>query len=454
MFLQVLRAQDIFALCVKRWNEIKLGEVIQTLDGGIFNDDTLEKAYNNGARYALIGIPEDIGPRANGGRTGAQSCWRAFFKYFANQQSNCFLQGREILAVGSIRCRDLQEESIRIPEGADKLNYLRGLCARLDERIFPVIATLIAYGFIPIIIGGGHNNSYPIIKGVALGLSLARLHRDILREHPLVRLAFGENGFALGQNFNKRPLVISKNAAKLAEALDNINSGRSREAKNAMSDSICPEEMSLAEAVRHHLRKANEMDEETNRLGPVDDSGQHFFPISVVNCDPYGEFMALEGRHSGNSFSYAKLARYLDHYCLVYYHEDYNPSNMLTYMHEQGVRAFSYDSVFIRREFGSSETLDFVRKLMLSTSEPIGIELDLDSIEDIPTSESTPYGIPASEAAYYIHLLSSTLPAVYCYLPEGAPSLATDGERKVGKMLALLVSAFIKGHNWQCQNCN
>ncbi|MGM9991838.1 MAG: arginase family protein [Candidatus Bruticola sp.] len=448
MFLQVMKAQNLSEFYTKRWNETKLGEVVKTLPGAKLCASSLIEARQAGARYAILGIPEDIGPRANGGRSGCTGAWKAFLKYFLSQQSNCFLTGEELLIVGSIDCEDLLHEADCIPENEDEQNYWRAICSRLDERVYPVIAALVAYGYAPIVIGGGHNNAYPIIKGVAYGLSLSSLQGISLEDHPLIKLACGQENSPLGESLANRPLKSEEAASKLALALDGLASGAIGDKQFSISDSICAEEISLAEAVRRHLQQSAETSTgpELN-LGPLDDGGQHFIPISVVNCDPHGDFRALEGRHSGNAFSYAKLARYLNNYCLVNYHESYNSANMLSYMRAQGVRAFSYESVFVRHEFSYAETLDFVVQLMGSSKDHIGLELDLDAIANMPSSAASPYGISLSEAAFYTHAISAALPVIYAHFPEGAPCLAIGGDRIVGKGLALLVSTFVKGGN-------
>ncbi|MGM9998869.1 MAG: arginase family protein [Candidatus Bruticola sp.] len=446
MFLQVMKAQELAEFYTKRWNETKLGETIKTLPNGKLCASSLIEARQAGARYAILGIPEDIGPRANGGRSGCSGAWKAFLKYFLNQQSNCFLTGEDLLLAGSICCDDLLQDADHVPENEDEQNYWRALCSRLDERVYPVIAALTAYGYIPIIIGGGHNNAYPIIKGTAYGLSLSSLQGISLEEHPLIKLACGQGDNQLGESLAKRPLKSEEAASKLAMALENLASGTVDRKQVSISDSICAEEISLAEAVRLHLQQsAGRIGPSEPDLGPLDDGGQHFIPISVVNCDPHGDFRALEGRHSGNPFSYAKLARYLNNYCLVNYHEGYNSANMLAYMRAQGVRAFSYESVFVRHEFSYADTLNFVIQLMSSSKDHIGLELDLDSIANMPSSAVSPYGISLGEAAFYTHAISASLPVIYAHFPEGAPCLAIGGDRTVGKGLALLVSSFIKG---------
>lgn len=449
MLLQVTKAQELSQFYTKRWKETKLGEIVKTLPNAIFSASSLLEAKKAGARYALLGIPEDIGPRANGGRGGCRGAWSAFLSHFLNQQSNYFLSGENLLVVGCIPCDDLCADAEHIPENTEAQEYWRALCSRLDERVYPVIAALVAYGYIPIVIGGGHNNAYPIIKGTAYGLSLASLPELSLEEHPLIKVAFGQSGSTLGETLAKRPLSAPKAAFQLAMALEYLTSSGGEQPAISISDSICAEEISLAEAVRRHLQQSKPTQANSQYLGPLDDGGQHFLPISVVNCDPCGDFRALEGRHSGNPFSYAKLARYLKNYCLVNYHEDLNSANMLAYMRAQGVRAFSYESVFIRHEFSYADTLDFIIQLMGSSKDMIGLELDLHSIAHMGADRGSIWGLSLEEAAFYVHAMSASLPIVYAHFPEGAPSLVDGGAQSIGQGLALLVSTFIKG----CEHC-
>jgi formiminoglutamase len=59
------------------------------------------------AKYVLLGIPEDIGIRANYGRPGAASAWESAIKSIANIQHNRFCKGSQILVLGQI---DVQEQ--------------------------------------------------------------------------------------------------------------------------------------------------------------------------------------------------------------------------------------------------------------------------------------------------------------------------------------------------------
>ena len=51
--------------------------------------------------------------------------------------------------------------------------------------------------------------------------------------------------------------------------------------------------------------------------------------INVVKLDPHADFRPLEGRHSGNGFSYAYAENYLNHYHILGLHENYNSQKML-----------------------------------------------------------------------------------------------------------------------------
>jgi formiminoglutamase len=71
--------------------------MVQVID----DQNNLEKSLNDTiSKYVLIGIPEDIGVRANGGVGGADTAWLPFLQSFFNIQSNDFLLGDEVLVMG------------------------------------------------------------------------------------------------------------------------------------------------------------------------------------------------------------------------------------------------------------------------------------------------------------------------------------------------------------------
>ena len=116
-----------------------------------------------GVRYVLLGIPEDIGPRANCGRGGAGLGWEAFLSRFLNLQANRFFPtDNKVLLLGEIDSAALlaRQNAQTSPE------ELRPLVAELDGMVEPVMREIFDAGLEPIVIGGGHNNCYPILAAL------------------------------------------------------------------------------------------------------------------------------------------------------------------------------------------------------------------------------------------------------------------------------------------------
>jgi formiminoglutamase len=52
----------------------------------------------------------------------------------------------------------------------EKVQAYRHAVNTIDEEVEKIIKNIVAHGKVPIVIGGGHNNAYPLIKGTAKGL--------------------------------------------------------------------------------------------------------------------------------------------------------------------------------------------------------------------------------------------------------------------------------------------
>lgn len=146
---------DILTLVNKREGETKLGERVQHIE-------QLSDLENSTAKFVLLGIPEDIGVRANYGIGGAQTAWKPALKTFLNLQQNQFLKGEDVLVLGEF---DIPENN------TTDIEVLRKAVAEIDDLVYPIIQAIVLAGKIPIVIGGGHNNCYPIIKGTSLALN-------------------------------------------------------------------------------------------------------------------------------------------------------------------------------------------------------------------------------------------------------------------------------------------
>lgn len=169
--------------------------------------------------------------------------------------------------------------------------------------------------------------------------------------------------------------------------------------------------------------------------------------INCVNCDPHADYRILEGRHSGNPFSYAKEENLLASYLVFCLHESYNSEEMLTRLEKDGYGSISFDA--LNREGGDSferallNCRDYFNKSISRAG--LGLELDLDSIKNMPTSALTPVGITEEEALRFIHFMTESFDTLYLHLSEGAPPCTTDdGTRIVGKFLTAAVTTFLK----------
>lgn len=159
--------QDILNQTRLRRFETKLGEQLQhACEPGNLADALARSS----ARYVIIGIPEDIGVKANYGKGGADSTWNAFLSSFLNTQSNDFLSGENILLLGHFNFNDLKqliEKNAQSEE--ERLIAYRHAVSTIDDEVESLVKIITQHDKIPIVIGGGHNNAYPLIKGAAKG---------------------------------------------------------------------------------------------------------------------------------------------------------------------------------------------------------------------------------------------------------------------------------------------
>jgi len=180
--------EDILSLTKVRRFETKIGERLQYLK---FDGEWPEDLVHSSAKYVVIGIPEDIGVLANYGVGGTASTWLPFLSSFLNVKSNDFLTGENILLLGHFDFGDLKFLIDSYAYNPDELiDAYRHAVNLIDEEVENMLKVIAACNKIPIVIGGGHNNAYPIIKGVAKGLAksgaipLAQINCVNLDAHP------------------------------------------------------------------------------------------------------------------------------------------------------------------------------------------------------------------------------------------------------------------------------
>lgn len=339
--------EDILSLTKMRRFETRLGEQLQHVKE---EAGWLERLQQSPAKFVVLGIPEDIGVLANKGTGGTATAWIPFLTAFANTKSNDFLTGENILLLGHFDFGDIKFLIDSYAYNPDELvEAYRHAVNIIDEEVEDMLKVIAATGKTPIIIGGGHNNAYPIIKGVAKGL-------------------------------------VKNNTIELAQ-------------------------------------------------------------INCVNLDAHADYGPAEGRHSGNAFRYAEDDGYLGKYCVVAMQENNVSQNVLADMHNNPfIEYITFEDIFIH------ERRNFIQAIAHATGFTedtyTGIELDLDCIENVLSSATSPVGISVLQARQFINFTATDVKVAYLHICEGAVQLM-DGRKddSTGKLISTLVCDFVKANS-------
>lgn len=168
-------------------------------------------------------------------------------------------------------------------------------------------------------------------------------------------------------------------------------------------------------------------------------------PVNAVNFDAHSDFRILEGRHSGNGFSYAFDEGFLKKYFIFGLHESYTSKNVLLKLKdiEDRVRFNTYDEIAIRNEKNYEQELN--QALNFIKNDSFGIEVDLDALPGIASSAMTMSGFSIEKARQFIHHFGQHSNATYLHICEGAPDLFDDkNPQLLGKLIGYLVTDFMK----------
>jgi formiminoglutamase len=332
---------DLAKITNHRSGEIKFGEKMITVPK---EADTIAFLKTCDAKYVLLGIPEDIGIRANFGRPGAASAWDSAIKSIANIQHNRFCKGSQLVVLGQLNVTEEMKEVEHLDfNDIDDRFKLSKLVEKIDKDVSHIIFNIIKLGKTPIVIGGGHNNAYGNIKGAAL---------------------------AKGK------------------------------------------------------------------------------PVNAINFDAHSDFRILEGRHSGNGFSYAFEEGFLKKYFIFGLHENYTSKSVLDIIKkiEDRVRYNTYDSVNIRKEKDFNQ--EMAQALEFINDDFFGIEIDLDAIPNIACSAMTLSGFSVEQLRQFISFFAKNKNATYLHICEGAPDLGEDkNNHLIGKLIGYLITDFMKSNN-------
>ena len=167
LHLKIYNKQDVLSLTRIRRFETKLGERLQVIQD---TSDIARSLAISNAKYVLFGVPEDLGAKGNYGIGGTDTLWIPFLQSFLNIQSNDFFDGAEVLLLGHFDFGDIQYLIDTTAKSQDeKIEAYRRAVNTIDDEVEQIAKMITETKKIPLVIGGGHNNTYPLIKGAAKG---------------------------------------------------------------------------------------------------------------------------------------------------------------------------------------------------------------------------------------------------------------------------------------------
>lgn len=168
-------------------------------------------------------------------------------------------------------------------------------------------------------------------------------------------------------------------------------------------------------------------------------------PVNAINFDAHSDFRILEGRHSGNGFSYAFEEGFLKKYFIFGLHESYTSKSVLDQLKtlKEKIIYNTYDEINIRKE--KNFQTEMALALEFIKNESYGVEIDLDAIPNIASSAMTCSGFLVEQLRQFIYFFGKHNNASYLHICEGAPSLDYDKNNPlIGKLIGYLITDFIK----------
>ena len=169
-------------------------------------------------------------------------------------------------------------------------------------------------------------------------------------------------------------------------------------------------------------------------------------PLASINCinlDTSADFRPLEGRHSGNAFSYAEEDGFLQKYCIIGIHENYLTQNIwMDVVNNPFIDFITYEDIFLHERRNFLEAIAHATTFTEDTY--TGIEFDLDSLHVPANGTTVPAGVQPVHARQYISYASADTKTAYLHIAEGHSRSGKEDRESMGILIACLVSDFLK----------
>ncbi|MCC5915866.1 MAG: arginase family protein [Cryomorphaceae bacterium] len=162
--LQLFNENHRESLLNKRMGEFRFGEKVRLPNPELSLEENLA---HSPCEVVIVGINEDLGVRANFGRPGTSNAWEQSIPHLFNVQDNDYLKAEKVLLLGQIRFSDLDHLSQQLNTNhPEDMEQLRNMVTYIDGVVYSLARKVFDSGKKLIVIGGGHNNCYPLIKAL------------------------------------------------------------------------------------------------------------------------------------------------------------------------------------------------------------------------------------------------------------------------------------------------
>ncbi|GHA37580.1 arginase [Salinimicrobium marinum] len=177
-----------------------------------------------------------------------------------------------------------------------------------------------------------------------------------------------------------------------------------------------------------------------NAFGNIKGASEAFQkPVNVLNIDAHTDLRQLEHRHSGNGFSYALEKGFLKKYSVFGLQQNYTPQYIFQKMDASEEIQYSlFEDIFSEDRISELE-----KHLKFVSDDRFGVEIDCDSIANLPSSAISPSGFTVDEVRNFIAIVAKNKNCTYLHLCE---AIATE-DFPTGKTLSYLITDFLKNYS-------
>ena len=169
--------------------------------------------------------------------------------------------------------------------------------------------------------------------------------------------------------------------------------------------------------------------------------------VNAINIDAHADLRPRDYRHSGNGFTYAREDGFLKKYFIFGLHENYITQAIAKTMDDgsDDIHYNTYEQLSVRREKDFDSQAQLALDFVVGNHAYFGLEIDLDVVENMPSSALSPSGFTMENLRRLNHFFSRSDQLRYLHICEAAPHLENPDELiKVGKSITYLITDFVR----------